>query len=356
MGDGYRKVEHTGHPSPGTQQQTTNNKQQNKMKKTIYLLISIFALTLLVSCGQNEAKQALQEMEKIVEKAEKEKDNLSKEEWKELAIEFAEYAKIANKGAEEKKLDTKDKVKIATLSARFAAVSVNPISEMGENLLENIFSKVNEVLQPDEKSDADTEEIQESKRWIVLHKNITLGNQDNDTVGHFLKLKTGEAVKVSEAKGQEEYLAMMLFTEYGDSHSILTFPANAEDASAYGGLDKNRLFSQNPGGLRFWAPEKTTGGMIFKTDEINAADFNRIAKSADPAAFDQAFRKANNGKENLSYKSQYELSMNTGQIYIVQFNNLVRGIMLIKSMKGGKKATVAFDLLVEGREEFNPKP
>lgn len=320
------------------------------MKKIIYLLVTVLAISLLVSCGQNEAKQALREMEKIVEKAEKEKNNLSKEEWKELAVEFAEYAKIANKGAEENKLGTKDKVKIATLSARFAAVSVNPITGMGESLLENLFSKINEALLPDDLSEADTDMTQDDKRWIVLHKNIILGNQHDNTNGHFLKLKTGETVKVGEAKGQEEYLAMLI---YSDSYLHVTFPANAEEESLMGGFVKTRLFEQDPGGIKHWAPEKTTGGVLVNTEKINAADFNEIAKSNDPAVFDKAFRKCNGNSENIGYGSKCERMMKTGQIYLLQFNNLVRAIMLAKSVKDGKEATLSFDMIVEGREKFN---
>ena len=91
------------------------------MKKIIYLLLLTFALTSIVSCGgQNEGKTALREMEKIVERAEKDKDSLTDEEWKELAVSFEANEKIASQAAEENKLGVAGNMKLIALIARWA--------------------------------------------------------------------------------------------------------------------------------------------------------------------------------------------------------------------------------------------
>ncbi len=314
------------------------------MKKAFYIMIFALAATTLVGCGgKSDGKAALREMEKIVEKVEKEKDNLTADEWRELAASFEENEKIANKAAEENRLGLGDKMKIITLTGRWATAS----SGM---MLGDIFSKLSEALNPEETTtDSANPASANDKRWILYYKNIVLGNQGNNTNGHFLKLKTGETVTVDEAKGQEEFLAMLFFTEKG--YTLLTFPANAEDASTYREFEANRLFSQKQGGLQSWPPEKMTGGVIKQTEKIDAVTFNEIAQSKDPVRFAKAFANANGDEENLRGLS-YDISIAAGKIYLVQFNNLVRGILLIKSAKSAANGSLAFDLIVEGRQSF----
>lgn len=113
------------------------------MKKIMFILLSAFAITTLISCGQNEGKKALYEMERIVEKAEKEKDKLSADEWEKLTISFQENEDIANKAAETGKLGVGDKMKLVSLSARWAAAAKTSI-------VDEIFSRINEAMAPNE--------------------------------------------------------------------------------------------------------------------------------------------------------------------------------------------------------------
>ncbi len=315
----------------------------NPMKIIVYVLLFAFAITVLTSCGRNEGEKALAEMEKIVEKAEKSKNELTADEWKELVVSFEEYEKVANEAAANGKLGVVDRVKLVALTARWATVSK-------PNLLDEMMLKITEALKLEEATTGNVKEATGDKRWIVYYAGIALGNQGNNTLGHFLKSKTGESVKVDETKGQEEFLAMLFFTEKG--YMKLTFPADAEKASAYKEFDKNPLFSQQPGGLQSWPAEKMNSGMLYEAKGLDAVEFNKLAKSKDPAHFDQWFRQCNSGDEKLQFKMEYAMNPTGGQIYLVQFNNLVRGILLVKSVKKGDSASLVFDLILEGRSDY----
>ena len=49
---------------------------------------------------------------------------------------------------------------------------------------------------------------------------------------------------------------------------------------------------------------------------------------------------------------EYAMNPTAGIIYLVQFNNLVRGILLVKSVKKGDVASLVFDLILEGRSDY----
>lgn len=121
------------------------------MKKLIYLILFAFAVTSIVSCGgQNEGKTALREMEKIVEKAEKDKDKLTAEEWKELAVEFEKNEKIASEAADNDKLGIAGNMKLLGLTARWAtAYGPRMMQDMLPNLsepLENLGSDLQKLM------------------------------------------------------------------------------------------------------------------------------------------------------------------------------------------------------------------
>ena len=92
--------------------------------------------------------------------------------------------------------------------------------------------------------------------------------------------------------------------------------------------------------------------MLYEARGFDAVEFNKLAKSTDPANFDQWFRKCNNGEEKLRFKMEYAMNPSAGIIYLVQFNNLVRGILLLKSVKEGADASLVFDLILEGRSDY----
>ena len=119
------------------------------MKKTIRLLLLAFAAATLTSCGQNEGKKALLEMERIVEKAEKNKEHLTAHEWEELTASFEENEKVAHEAAETGELSIASKMKYLTLSARWAAAR-------GPSALHEITEKAIEALSQDESNDPET--------------------------------------------------------------------------------------------------------------------------------------------------------------------------------------------------------
>ncbi len=108
------------------------------MKKILYLFVIAFAVMALVSCGRSEGKSALRDLEKIVEKAEKNKDKLSAEEWKELFAEFQEKEAIANEAAEKNELGITGKVKLLALTTRWAAA-------YGPRMFEDMASEMDEA-------------------------------------------------------------------------------------------------------------------------------------------------------------------------------------------------------------------
>ena len=197
------------------------------------------------------------------------------------------------------------------------------------------------------------DEVTAGKKWVTAFQNITLGNQFNTTNGHFLKLKTGESVKLENVGGQEQYMAFMIFTDYGGNCNI-TFPADAADATAYPStLATNRLFTQASVGLNYWDAAKMVNGMIYKVSDITAADFNNLVSSKNWTLFDTYFKKCNGDQEYLGYKLHYDLTPTAGNIYLLQFNKLVRAIMYAKSYvaKADGSSAYTFDIVVESRSE-----
>ncbi len=191
------------------------------------------------------------------------------------------------------------------------------------------------------------------KKWVTAYQNITLGNQKNYTDGHFLKLKTGESVKLENVGGQEAFMAFMIFTDYGVNNTYLTFPANAADAATFKNeLATNRLFTQPTVGLNNWGTAKMTNGMIYKVSAITAADFTNLVSTKDWNAFDIYFKKCNGNEEFLSYRLSYDLEPTAGNFYLLQFNGLVRAIMYAKSYvkKADGSTAFTFDIVVESRE------
>lgn len=135
------------------------------MKKVIYLLIFALTATMLISCAKNEGQKALAEMEKITETAEKNKDKLTREEWKELAVRFEENEKIANEAAENGKIGVTDRMKFIAITARWAAVYGSSA------LMDDIFENLEQELQSDEVPLDSLEEM------IDLMKEALKGNE-----------------------------------------------------------------------------------------------------------------------------------------------------------------------------------
>ncbi len=110
-------------------------------KKQIYLIFFLCIISVFTACSkQSDGKKALQEMEKIVETAEKNKDKLTSEEWDELVVRFEENKKIATEATDTGKLSDKNKIKLTELIARWATLN-------GESNIEGITPQISNLLQ-----------------------------------------------------------------------------------------------------------------------------------------------------------------------------------------------------------------
>jgi len=189
--------------------------------------------------------------------------------------------------------------------------------------------------------------------WVSSYSNIVLGDQNNHTNGHFLKPQTGESIAVESALAQQKSLAMLFFTESGGANSFLTFPADGTAASSFG-TASNRLYTNNPGGINLWDQAYLNSGMINDNVSMTSIEFDALVKAKDWTKFDQAFTSNNAGKADLSYKLHYTLNPAVGDVYLIQFNGLVRAIVCIRSIltSGASGGNIRFDMIIEGRDSY----
>jgi hypothetical protein len=188
------------------------------------------------------------------------------------------------------------------------------------------------------------------RKWIESYSNIIVGAQNNTSIGHFFKPQTGQVVAVENTQDVEKYLALMFFTSsYGNS-PVITFPADMGSTPV--SIDNNRLFTQVPGGVDSWPANSLVAGMINKCD-MTTADFDILKSTISWEKFNKAFSDNNNNDENLSYKKEYTLTPQVGEVFLTQFNGLVRAIICIRTVfSSGTNSTIKFDMIIEGRESF----
>lgn len=199
----------------------------------------------------------------------------------------------------------------------------------------------------------DDEDEEEPQNWVASYSSITLGAQNNYTYGHFFKPQTGEVVAVESTIEQEKYLALMFFTESGGANIFFTFPADGTEASTFG-TSGIRLFTQDPGGIDTWPAASLVSGMIHSTD-LTSIQYDNLVSSASWDEFDRVFRLENSDDADLDYDLHYELGVNAGEVYLLQFNGLVRAIICFRTVvpAGVNGASVTFDIIVEGRDIYS---
>ncbi len=210
--------------------------------------------------------------------------------------------------------------------------------------------------QPDPQPDPKPDE----KAWIVVYRDVTLGDQENLTIGHFLQSSTGTVIPVEQTSGKEESLAMMFFTEYSANYAVLTFPGNATSAAAYD-ISSNRLFQQTQGGLNQWPQTKMNSGEITRPHksgkDMTLQEFNELAGSNDWSKFDALFKSYNGGATDLSFVANYQHAAN-GDLYMLQLNNTVRAFIYVKNVvpSSANGGHIRFDMIIEGQEAYVPMP
>jgi len=189
--------------------------------------------------------------------------------------------------------------------------------------------------------------------WVATYSNIILGDQNNHINGHFLKTQTGQTIAVDTALAHQKSLAMLFFTESGGANSFFTFPADGTAASTFG-TSANRLFTNSPGGINYWNQAYLNSGMIADGVSMTSVEFDALVSQKDWSKFDEVFKTKNNGLADLSFKLHYTLNPTAGDVYLVQFNGLVRAIICIRSLvtSGASGGNIRFDMILEGKDIY----
>lgn len=196
------------------------------------------------------------------------------------------------------------------------------------------------------------------EKWVKYYSNVSLGSQDNNTIGSFLKTQTGEVIKLENAYEQQGYMAMMFFTDYG-GYNFITFPGNAYDTWTYKNDHSNRLIFENNLGTNFWLQDNLNSGEITtaatSSKTMTSSEFNQLSSSLSWKDFDAKFKEFNSGDANLSFVANY-YNVENGTIYMIQLNNEIRGFLLVKNVANSSNgAFVKFDLIIEGGGAYNNK-
>ncbi len=212
--------------------------------------------------------------------------------------------------------------------------------------------KTTPVPQPDPQTD--------DKKWVVVYKDVMLGDQNNTSIGHFLKTQTGEVVTISKAFEEQGYMSMMYFSEYGNSYKFLTFPGNAYSEATRKESEENNFFTRPSVGLNYWSATNMNSGEIFLAatmeKNMNKAEFDGLASGLNWNDFDGKFREYNSGNPDLSgYGS---VGPENGAVYMLQLNNTIRAFIYIKNLipGGASGGSVKFDMVIEGGGQFNNDP
>jgi len=188
--------------------------------------------------------------------------------------------------------------------------------------------------------------------WVVSYANISIGDQENYALGHFFKPQTGEVIAVEDTANEEQNLGMLFFSENGGSNLFFTFPADGENAATFG-TSGIRLFTQNPGGIDFWGQGNLVSGMIYKSS-MTTAQYDNLVGLNNWENFNSIFKENNQGDNNLTNKLGYELNPAIGNVYLIQFNGVVRAILAIRQVvpSSANGGSLKFDITIEGHESY----
>ncbi len=97
-----------------------------KTKIRIVLSMIILAAFVFAGCvGKSEIDKALEQMDKVIAKVEKNKGNMTQADWQALEREAEAPLAVLNKAAEEDKIGPIQKLKIVTISAKWATILID---------------------------------------------------------------------------------------------------------------------------------------------------------------------------------------------------------------------------------------
>ncbi len=201
----------------------------------------------------------------------------------------------------------------------------------------------------------------DDKKWIVVYKDVMLGDQNNTSIGQFLKTQTGTVFSIDNAFSEQGTMSMVYFSEYGNNRLYLTFPGNAYGEAYSKESETNNLFDRPTVGLNHWDAANMNSGEISLAatmeQDMSRSEFDALASSLNWKEFDSKFREYNSGDADLSNVAAM-ISPGNGDVYMLQLNNAIRAFIYIKNVIPGGSAggSVRFDMVIEGGSVYNSDP
>ncbi len=198
-------------------------------------------------------------------------------------------------------------------------------------------------------------------KWVVVYRDVMLGDQNNTKIGQFLKTQTGEVKDIALAFSEQGYMSMMYFSEYGNNRLYLTFPGNAYSEAFSKEDEENNLFNRAGVGLNYWEAANLNSGEITHAatldQDMSKAEFEALASGLQWSEFDVKFRAYNSGDADLSFVAG-AMGPENGSVYMLQLNNAIRAFIYIKNVIPGSASggSVQFDMVIEGSGAYNSDP
>lgn len=138
------------------------------MKRIITMILTIIiASALAVSCGRSRSKDVVKEFRKLVETVEKEKGDLTAEEWRDVAADFEErFAELGIEDINEEDFSVMQKIELTALVVRWQAVMVESMPSLLESAIkEETGMSSEEIGEAVEKELGDFSAILESSEY-----------------------------------------------------------------------------------------------------------------------------------------------------------------------------------------------
>ena len=200
------------------------------MRKIVIFLMCVVATTLFQSCGSKSSLDAsINQVETLLNKAEKEKDKWTDEDWVKFNEQIAESYKAMNEAANDKNVSGLKKIKIAAITLRYVAIAGRHVIDFETaNLADNEeeLSGINE----DEEVDVSTAD-DEGGKWysqdfkLKFYFNLAAGMQFGEQAVTSVFIRKGDKLyEYREAAGNSAcYLRCM----EDDAFVVYTFsPTN----------------------------------------------------------------------------------------------------------------------------------
>ena len=131
--------------------------------KSIVALVLFTVMMMAISCGgggNSSVNAAISQMEKAIDRVEKNKTAMTEADWKALEAELKEPAAILEAALENNSVGMMEKLKITAVSLRYMTV----LSEAALNTVNDSLSVINEQLQEQLNSDEMKEALKELEK------------------------------------------------------------------------------------------------------------------------------------------------------------------------------------------------